>query len=69
MSSDKPAAPRIVLCPVCGRGAIWSEENRYRPFCSARCKGVDLGAWANEEYRVAAKEESGLDEMLDEGSG
>jgi endogenous inhibitor of DNA gyrase (YacG/DUF329 family) len=32
-------------------------ENRYRPFCSARCKGVDLGAWASDQYRIAAKEE------------
>jgi len=32
-------------------------ENRYRPFCSARCKGVDLGAWASDQYRIAAREE------------
>jgi endogenous inhibitor of DNA gyrase (YacG/DUF329 family) len=31
--------------------------NRYRPFCSARCKGADLGAWATEKYRVEATEE------------
>lgn len=34
----------------------WVPENRYRPFCSARCKGVDLGAWASDQYRVAATE-------------
>jgi hypothetical protein len=30
----------------------WSEENRFRPFCSERCKLIDLGQWANEAYRV-----------------
>jgi endogenous inhibitor of DNA gyrase (YacG/DUF329 family) len=31
-------------------------SNPYRPFCSARCKGIDLGAWANEEFRMPAEE-------------
>jgi endogenous inhibitor of DNA gyrase (YacG/DUF329 family) len=52
-----PAAPRIVNCPACGKAIEWVAENRYRPFCSARCKGVDLGAWASDQYRIAAKEE------------
>jgi endogenous inhibitor of DNA gyrase (YacG/DUF329 family) len=30
----------------------WSPESRYRPFCSERCKLIDLGAWATEKYRV-----------------
>lgn len=51
------AAPRVVTCPSCGRPVEWVAENRYRPFCSARCKGVDLGAWATEKYRVEASEE------------
>jgi len=34
----------------------WSEENRYRPFCSERCKMVDLGAWANEAYRIPVED-------------
>jgi len=37
-------------------------ENKHRPFCSARCKGLDLGAWASDQYRVAAKEEPKPDE-------
>lgn len=51
------AAPRVVTCPACGRRVEWVAENRYRPFCSARCKGVDLGAWASDQYRIATKEE------------
>ena len=41
-----------VPCPRCGALAPYSPENRFRPFCSERCKTIDLGAWANEEYRV-----------------
>lgn len=49
------AEPRIVLCPKCGAAVRWEPESRYRPFCSARCKGVDLGAWASDEYRIPAE--------------
>jgi len=55
--AEKPAVRRIVTCPGCGRPVEWVPENRYRPFCSARCKGVDLGAWATDKYRVEASEE------------
>jgi endogenous inhibitor of DNA gyrase (YacG/DUF329 family) len=42
----------MVPCPVCHRPAEFSPRNRYRPFCSERCKNVDLGAWASESYSV-----------------
>lgn len=48
----KPAT--IVNCPICDKAVEWVAESRYRPFCSERCKQIDLGAWANEEYRVPA---------------
>lgn len=50
------AKPPIVNCPTCAKPVVWVPENRYRPFCSERCKQIDLGAWANEEYRVPASE-------------
>jgi uncharacterized protein len=31
---------------------VFSPENPWRPFCSERCKMIDLGAWASESYRV-----------------
>jgi len=34
----------------------WTAESRYRPFCSQRCKQIDLGAWASEAYRAPVKE-------------
>ncbi len=49
-------AARIVACPQCGTGIEWSPENRFRPFCSERCKMIDLGAWATERYRVPVVE-------------
>jgi endogenous inhibitor of DNA gyrase (YacG/DUF329 family) len=33
----------------------WGAESPFRPFCSERCKMIDLGAWASEEYRVVVK--------------
>lgn len=57
MQPVSAAAPRVVNCPTCGGSVEWVAENRFRPFCSARCKGMDLGAWATEKYRVAATEE------------
>lgn len=44
--------PRTVRCPTCGAAVAWVAESRYRPFCSERCKLIDLGAWAEERYRV-----------------
>jgi uncharacterized protein len=49
------AKPRIVRCPACGGDSIYAQSNPYRPFCSERCKNVDLGAWASEEFRVPEK--------------
>ena len=43
---------RIVNCPRCGASVRWGAESPFRPFCSERCKVVDLGAWASEDYRV-----------------
>ncbi|MDT5296321.1 MAG: uncharacterized protein QOJ76_3201 [Acidobacteriota bacterium] len=42
-------------CPICHRPVKW-EDNPHRPFCSERCKLLDFGAWANEEYGVPAEE-------------
>jgi uncharacterized protein len=41
-------------CPTCGK-PVERKDNPFRPFCSERCKMVDLGRWVNEEYRVPGK--------------
>lgn len=43
---------RVVTCPSCRGPARYDRDNRWRPFCSARCRGVDLGAWASESFRL-----------------
>ena len=47
-----------ITCPTCRLATTW-EENAYRPFCSERCRMIDLGAWATEQYRVPAEPERG----------
>ena len=49
-----------VKCPQCGKDTEYS-GNEFRPFCSERCKLLDLGAWADEEYNIPA-ESAGLTE-------
>lgn len=41
-----------VKCPTCGEPARFEPGNLFRPFCSERCQTLDLGAWADEQYRV-----------------
>ncbi|MDR1163811.1 MAG: DNA gyrase inhibitor YacG [Candidatus Accumulibacter sp.] len=50
---------RVVRCPQCGGESLWSPDNRFRPFCSERCKLIDLGAWASDSYRIP-DQESGI---------
>jgi endogenous inhibitor of DNA gyrase (YacG/DUF329 family) len=40
---------------------LYTPENRFRPFCSERCKLHDLGAWASERFRVDARDNDGAD--------
>lgn len=41
-----------VPCPTCNRPVEWSEANPWRPFCTERCKLIDLGAWAAEKHAI-----------------
>ena len=56
--------PRIVTCPTCGKHVDWTPGEKWRPFCSERCKVIDLGAWANESYRIPAVEREDDESML-----
>lgn len=51
-----PTKPRLVPCPQCGKSVAWNTANPFRPFCSERCKLIDLGQWASESYRVPVEE-------------
>ncbi|HEY6512351.1 MAG TPA: DNA gyrase inhibitor YacG [Burkholderiaceae bacterium] len=52
MSSSAKALQ--VPCPTCARRTVFAPANRWRPFCSERCRSIDLGAWASESFRVTA---------------
>lgn len=43
---------RVVACPTCKAPVVWDEQSRWRPFCSERCKLIDLGEWLDEEKRI-----------------
>ena len=44
--------PLHVSCPTCGTQVAWQAGQRWRPFCSERCKLIDLGEWLAEEKRI-----------------
>jgi len=44
--------PIIVICPNCKKNVTWSAKEAFRPFCSERCKLIDLGEWAAEEKAI-----------------
>ena len=46
---------KVVICPTCRGDSIYNASNAFRPFCSERCKGIDLGAWASESFAVPAE--------------
>lgn len=50
-----------LACPICKKDVGARPENKAWPFCSARCKTIDLGRWANEEYRIPVVEEEDED--------
>ena len=43
-----------VNCPHCDTKVLWVEESLYRPFCSERCKLIDLGEWAQENHKISS---------------
>jgi endogenous inhibitor of DNA gyrase (YacG/DUF329 family) len=65
MQASTPATSRTFPCPRCKKPSHWT-DNPNRPFCSERCKLIDLGAWASEEYRVGSETKPELNEGSDE---
>jgi uncharacterized protein len=62
MSENKP---RQVTCPQCKKLIEYSLNNKFRPFCSERCQMIDLGDWANENYKIPDKKPLGADDEFD----
>lgn len=52
-----------VQCPKCNATIVWSTDNPFRPFCSERCKLIDLGQWATGAYRIPQAERDAGDSV------
>ena len=53
---------RVLPCPTCRKPVRWSAGNRFRPFCSERCRLIDFGAWADERHRIPG--DAAFDDLL-----
>ena len=42
----------IISCPICGYATTVDDSNLFRPFCSDRCRLIDLGKWVDEKYSI-----------------
>ena len=58
---------RVVHCPTCGGDVEWIDAFPFRPFCSERCRLIDLGAWADERHVIPGSPLDDEDERDDEG--
>lgn len=54
----------IVKCPTCNTNVEWTKESTYRPFCSERCRLIDLGEWASEKHTIAGEPVPSTDDIL-----
>lgn len=60
-TKPKSKGPLLVPCPTCRKETPWA-NNPYRPFCSERCKLVDLGNWAEGKYQVQGSDSPSSEE-------
>ncbi|MGD8378346.1 MAG: DNA gyrase inhibitor YacG [Gammaproteobacteria bacterium] len=62
--SDKPGTIEVA-CPTCGQKVTWDEQFPFRPFCSERCRLLDLGAWVGGERAIPGEPMP----VVDDGGG
>ena len=60
--------PATVKCPTCGRSIEWSDQSPFRPFCSERCRVIDLGAWLTEKHAIPGAETDPVPDSPEEPS-
>ncbi|RKZ49188.1 MAG: DNA gyrase inhibitor YacG [Gammaproteobacteria bacterium] len=59
---------KSIECPECGKATEYSPKNEYRPFCSHRCKLIDLGEWIEGKYAINSEENSQESQYLEDES-
>ncbi len=55
----------VLQCPNCQKTVEWTMAFPFRPFCSERCRTIDLGAWADDRYRVPMPTAMNADTQID----
>lgn len=66
MAAGESSLPEQVNCPHCGKPVPWSEASPWKPFCSERCRLIDLGDWLTEKRAIPGDAEP---PSYDEGNG
>ncbi len=56
----------VVKCPTCNKQVEWSEQSKWKPFCSERCKLIDLGAWADGSHSIHGEESPKAEDTSEE---
>ncbi|NCT56750.1 MAG: DNA gyrase inhibitor YacG [Legionella sp.] len=52
-----------ICCPICSKQNSWNPRNVFRPFCSERCKRIDLGEWASGNRKIPCTRDDGEEKM------
>lgn len=53
MQNPNESEPLKLNCPTCKKAVLWNNDYPFRPFCSDRCRLIDLGEWASESHKIA----------------
>lgn len=53
MQNSNESEPLKLNCPTCKKTVLWNNDYPFRPFCSDRCRLIDLGEWASESHKIA----------------
>ena len=61
--------PTVTPCPTCRRDVVWGPDAKFRPFCSERCRLIDLGAWFSGERAIAGDDQSAGEAAPDDDPG
>jgi endogenous inhibitor of DNA gyrase (YacG/DUF329 family) len=59
MASDTPGSTTTVACPTCGKQVAWGADSPERPFCSKRCRLIDLGEWLDGSRTIPGEDAEG----------
>jgi hypothetical protein len=54
-----------VPCPHCGKPVAWTEASKWKPFCSERCRMIDLGDWLSEKNAIPTEDVPSDQDELD----